>query len=211
MAFIKKNVGSIALTTAALSVAFLLLIYIPLLEFGFIRAAAYFGTLAGASVGFCALLAGHLFNSHLNRRRDHELRVSNAAACAAAVQMETAANVATIVTVLGYLDEREIPLHLHIVNYGEQFSTQVFQNNILGFTVGLVLSKGAVDNRNIGAFNANIQLLRTSMLSAAALGDKTIAPGDIVELRRVCGDTLKQAHDAISDIQRLRNILATSA
>lgn len=36
--------------------------------------ASFIGTLAGSTLGFLALLAGALFNAHLNRSRDNRLR-----------------------------------------------------------------------------------------------------------------------------------------
>src|SRR5690348_14897307 len=50
--------------------------------------ASFIGTLAGSSLGFLALLAGALFNAHLNRRRDDRQRQQDRAAVAAALYGE---------------------------------------------------------------------------------------------------------------------------
>jgi hypothetical protein len=50
--------------------------------------ASFLGTLAGSTLGFLALLAGALFNAHLNRRRDDRLREHERRALATALYAE---------------------------------------------------------------------------------------------------------------------------
>jgi hypothetical protein len=50
--------------------------------------ASFIGTLAGSTLGFLALLAGALFNAHLNRRRDDRQRQHDRMAIAAALYGE---------------------------------------------------------------------------------------------------------------------------
>jgi hypothetical protein len=51
---------------------------------------SFLGTLAGSSLGLLALLAGALFNAHLNRKRDDRLRKLDARGVAAALRAELA-------------------------------------------------------------------------------------------------------------------------
>jgi hypothetical protein len=50
--------------------------------------ASFLGTLAGSALGFCALIAGALFNAYLNRRRDDRLRWQDRTALATALSAE---------------------------------------------------------------------------------------------------------------------------
>jgi hypothetical protein len=50
--------------------------------------ASFMGTLAGSTLGFCALSAGALFNAHLNRRRDDRQRRQDRTALATALSAE---------------------------------------------------------------------------------------------------------------------------
>jgi hypothetical protein len=50
--------------------------------------ASFIGTLAGSALGFCALLAGALFNAHLNHRRDDRQRQQERTALATALYAE---------------------------------------------------------------------------------------------------------------------------
>jgi len=52
--------------------------------------ASFVGTLTGSSLGLFALLVGALFNAHLNRKRDDELRKKEARALAVALRAELA-------------------------------------------------------------------------------------------------------------------------
>jgi hypothetical protein len=51
-------------------------------------AATFIGSLTGSLVGLLAILAGALFNAHLNRRRDDRLRQEEVRAVAVALQSE---------------------------------------------------------------------------------------------------------------------------
>jgi hypothetical protein len=51
-------------------------------------AATFVGSLTGSLVGLLAILAGAMFNAHLNRRRDDRLRKEETRAVAVAVQSE---------------------------------------------------------------------------------------------------------------------------
>src|SRR5712672_3531284 len=51
-------------------------------------AATFIGSLTGSLIGLLALLAGALFNAHLNRRRDDRLRKDETRAIATAIQAE---------------------------------------------------------------------------------------------------------------------------
>jgi hypothetical protein len=53
-------------------------------------AAAFVGSLSGSAAGLVALLIGALFNAHLNRKRDDELRMKETRAVAAALRAELA-------------------------------------------------------------------------------------------------------------------------
>jgi hypothetical protein len=50
--------------------------------------ASFVGTLVGSTLGLFALLVGALFNAHLNRKRDDELRKREARALAVALRAE---------------------------------------------------------------------------------------------------------------------------
>jgi hypothetical protein len=50
--------------------------------------ASFIGTLAGSTLGFLALLAGALFNAHLNRSRDNRLRDNDRRVLATALYAE---------------------------------------------------------------------------------------------------------------------------
>jgi hypothetical protein len=50
--------------------------------------ASFLGTLLGSALGFCALIAGALFNAHLNRRRDDRQRGQERTTLATALSAE---------------------------------------------------------------------------------------------------------------------------
>jgi hypothetical protein len=53
-----------------------------------IGTASFLGTLAGSTLGFCALIAGALFNAYLNRHRDDRQRRQECTALATALSAE---------------------------------------------------------------------------------------------------------------------------
>jgi len=53
-------------------------------------AATFVGALTGSAIGLVALVLGALFNAHLNRRRDRELRLQDTRSIAASLWAELA-------------------------------------------------------------------------------------------------------------------------
>lgn len=62
--------------------------FLGLLESQQPHVVSFFGTALGILAGFCTLVAGALFNSHLNRRRDDRLRKIEAVALAGSLRVE---------------------------------------------------------------------------------------------------------------------------
>ena len=61
-------------------------------------AANFIGSLTGAVVGLLALLAGAMFNAHLNRRRDDRLRRAETRSTASALRAELSSLMDTLIS-----------------------------------------------------------------------------------------------------------------
>jgi hypothetical protein len=204
-----KKMRNIALGVATIVVAAFFLVVVPMQTFGFVVGASYFGTLAGATVGFGALIAGHLFNSHLNRMRDRELRITQSADCATAVLAEVMRNRDALRSLDQYLDSENPHESGAIEDFGSQLSCQVFDDNIVGFCAGIVAANCDDELQRILLFYASVRLMHTSLVKASTHGREILLPDDTAMLKQACFSGGNQVATTLADIQRLREILRT--
>lgn len=210
MKFLKMHSGTAALIGACVFAVAVILLYLPLTLFGFIPAASYFGTLAGASVGFAGLIAGHLYNSRLNRDRDERLRILAAADCAAAVQAEIQQNSQALRNFLDFLTRDGPYPNQFIEVIAAHFSTQVFDDNIVNFCVGIVATKSDEELRKMLEFYSTIRFLRIGFSTAReqTKGRENALPEEVAILKFGISSAQRQAETARLAIERIRVKLA---
>ena len=114
--------------------------------------ASFIGTLTGSALGLVALLIGALFNAHLNRKRDDELRKKEARALALALRAELAGKSRNLLDNAKRLEEQKGESEIQVPDIAQSLRLIPSSTDKLGLldedTIVAVLDAYAVMEQN---------------------------------------------------------------
>lgn len=179
----------------------------PLMWFDHHGGGEYFGAL----VGFLALLAGALFNAHLERQRDRRLHQRDVLAAVLAVLSELSQNIGVLTEIIEGLGRGDvIGTDKHSV--AQQFSMlsdRVFDRDVETFMGASLLATLTHDSRIFDAYRLNIVLARDFTARVVAASPFPFINGiELTRLRDLTARTLESTIAAYKAIDGIRSAIA---